>query len=235
VNSGSVQRDLLDKHGGPVPAALVESALQHVALCERYGFEAIVLSVKMTDVLGLVEAYRQLAARVDYPLHLGVTGAGLPAYGAIKSAVGLGMLLAEGLGDTLRVSLAGDPVEEVRVGRDILRSLGLLPGAVEVIACPSCGRTEIDFLALAEQVSRDLAGLKVGLRVAVMGCVVNGPGEARQADYGIAGGRGQGVIFRHGEVLKKVPEQDLADELRRIILADLEEQGIPFAAPGEAK
>jgi (E)-4-hydroxy-3-methylbut-2-enyl-diphosphate synthase len=204
VNSGSVQKDLLAKYGGPTPEAMVESALTHIALLERRGFHDIKVSLKSSSVPRTVAAYRLLAARVDYPLHIGVTEAGTPMRGAVKSAVGLGILLAEGLGDTLRVSLTGDPVTEIGVAYEILRALDIRARGPEIISCPTCGRTEIDLVGLAEAVEERLRGVTDVFTVAVMGCVVNGPGEAREADIGIAGGRDCGIIFRKGEIRGKV-------------------------------
>ena len=204
VNSGSVQKDLLAKYGGPTPEAMVESALTHIAMLERRGFHDIKVSLKSSSVPRTVAAYRLLAASVDYPLHIGVTEAGTPMRGAVKSAVGLGILLAEGLGDTLRVSLTGDPVTEIGVAYEILRALDIRARGPEIISCPTCGRTEIDLVGLAEAVEERLRGVTDVFTVAVMGCVVNGPGEAREADIGIAGGRDCGIIFRKGEIRGKV-------------------------------
>lgn len=204
VNSGSVQRDLLAKYGGPTAEAMVESALLHVAMLEKRGFGDIKISLKSSSVRRTVDAYRLLAAKVDYPLHIGVTEAGTPLRGAVKSAVGLGLLLAEGLGDTLRVSLTGDPVTEVGVAYEILRSLDIRRRGPDIISCPTCGRTEIDLVGLVEAVEERLRDVTDVFTVAVMGCVVNGPGEAREADIGIAGGRDCGIIFRKGQVLGKV-------------------------------
>lgn len=204
VNSGSVQKDLLAKYGGPTAEAMVESALTHIALLEKRGFYDIKVSLKSSSVPRTIAAYRLLSQKVDYPLHIGVTEAGTPMRGAVKSAVGLGILLAEGLGDTLRVSLTGDPVTEIGVAYEILRALDIRARGPEIISCPTCGRTEIDLVGLAEAVEARLRGVTDVFTVAVMGCVVNGPGEAREADIGIAGGRDCGIIFRKGEVLGKV-------------------------------
>jgi (E)-4-hydroxy-3-methylbut-2-enyl-diphosphate synthase len=222
VNSGSVQKDLLKKYGGPTPEAMVESALTHIAYLEKRGFSDIKVSLKSSSVPRTVAAYRLLAQKVDYPLHIGVTEAGTPMRGAVKSAVGLGILLAEGLGDTLRVSLTGDPVTEIGVAYEILRSLDIRARGPEIISCPTCGRTEIDLVGLAEAVETRLRGVTEVFTVAVMGCVVNGPGEAREADIGIAGGRDCGIIFRKGEVLGKVRGADnlipaFMDELERFL------------------
>jgi len=199
VNAGSLEKDILERDGHPTAGGLVESAMRHAAMLEAEGFRDIVLSLKASDVLATVEANRAAAARCDYPLHLGVTEAGTLAAGAVRSAVGIGVLLAQGIGDTVRVSLAGPPEEEVRVGRLILASLGLRRPGVTVIACPTCGRTEIDVQGIAEHVEAETAGIRADLLVAVMGCAVNGPGEAREADVGIAGGGTGAVLFRKGE------------------------------------
>ena len=212
VNSGSVEKEILAKYGGPTPEALVESALYHASLLERFDFHDIVLSLKSSTVDSTIRAYELCAARCDYPLHLGVTEAGTARMGLIKSAIGIGSLLQRGIGDTIRVSLTADPVEEVRAGQDILRALGLRPGP-QLVSCPTCGRTRIDLISIANEVERRLASCRKNIKVAVMGCVVNGPGEAREADVGIAGGKGEGLIFRKGQILRKVPEDRLVDEL----------------------
>ncbi len=204
VNAGSLEKLLLERFGGPTPEAMVESALSHVRLLEERGFGDIKISLKASAVLPTLAAYRLLAKRCDYPLHIGITEAGTLLRGAVTSAVGLGLLLAEGLGDTLRVSLTHDPAREIEVAKRILASLGLRKSGPEVIACPTCGRTEINLITLAEAVEERLQGLTESFTVAVMGCVVNGPGEAREADVGIAGGRGKGVLFRRGEVVRSV-------------------------------
>jgi len=222
VNAGSLEKDLLAKHGAPTAEALVESALNEARILEDEGFTDIKISVKHSNPRVMIEAYRQLAAACDYPLHLGVTEAGPMPMGAVKSAVGIGTLLAEGIGDTIRVSLTDDPVEEVKVGTWILRSLGLRKRGLDLVACPSCGRAEVDVLGLTKQVHEALEreGLTVPIRVAVMGCVVNGPGEAREADLGIAAGKGQGFLVVKGEVIDKIPEdrfvERLIEEARRI-------------------
>jgi (E)-4-hydroxy-3-methylbut-2-enyl-diphosphate synthase len=208
VNSGSVEKKLLERFGGPTPEAMVESALGHVALLERRNFHDIKISLKSSSVLHTIEAYQLLSARVDYPLHIGVTEAGTLLPGAVKSAVGLGVLLFNGIGDTLRVSLTHDPVAEIGVAYDILRALGLRERGPEVISCPTCGRTEIGLISLAEEVQKRLRDVPEVFKVAVMGCVVNGPGEAREADIGIAGGRGVGIVFRKGEVIRKIRGED---------------------------
>ena len=218
VNAGSLEKELLAKYGHPTAEAMVESALGHVRLLEELGYDQIKISLKASDVMKTVAAYRLLAARVDYPLHIGITEAGTIFSGTIKSAVGLGILLAAGIGDTLRVSLTGDPVDEVRVGFEILKSLGLRRKGVNLVSCPTCGRCQINLISVAEEVERRLQGVDRNITVAVMGCVVNGPGEAREADYGIAGGKGEGLLFRHGEVVRKVPENELAEALVAEIL-----------------
>ncbi len=214
VNAGSLDKALLARHGGhATPAALVESALGHVRILEELDFYDIKSSLKAHDVPLTVAAYREMSAAVDYPLHLGITEAGTVNTGIIRSAVGIGALLAEGIGDTIRVSLTGDPVEEVRVGFEILKALGLREYGPTLVSCPTCGRTEIDLEAIARAVEDKLKTVKKPLKVAVMGCVVNGPGEAREADIGIAGGKEQGLIFRKGEILRKVPEDQLIPAL----------------------
>ncbi len=213
VNAGSLERELLEKYGHPTAAAMVESALGHVRILEELGYDQIKISLKASDVPKTVAAYRLLAKEVDYPLHIGITEAGTIFSGTIKSAVGLGIMLADGIGDTLRVSLTGDPVDEVRVGFEILKSLGLRQRGVNFVSCPTCGRCQINLINVAEEVEQRLQGVDAPFTVAVMGCVVNGPGEAREADFGIAGGRGEGLLFRHGEILRKVPEHELADAL----------------------
>jgi (E)-4-hydroxy-3-methylbut-2-enyl-diphosphate synthase len=213
VNAGSLEKELLEKYGHPTSQAMVESALGHVRILEDLGYQEIKISLKASDVLKTVEAYRLLSANVDYPLHIGITEAGTVFSGAIKSAVGLGILLAEGIGDTMRVSLTGDPVEEIRVGYAILKALQIRQRGINFVSCPTCGRCRINLIGLAEEVEKRLQGVKKPLNVAIMGCVVNGPGEAREADVGIAGGRGEGLLFRHGEIIRKVPEADLANAL----------------------
>jgi (E)-4-hydroxy-3-methylbut-2-enyl-diphosphate synthase len=214
ANGGSLEDWLLEKHGGPTAPALVEAALKEARLLEDVGFHDIKISVKHSDPWRMIQAYRLLAEQTDYPLHLGVTEAGTPKVGSVKSAVGLGTLLAEGIGDTIRVSLSADPVEEVKTGIVILESLHLrAPEGFQLISCPSCGRAEVDVYELAESVERELGELDVPLKVAVMGCVVNGPGEAREADIGVAAGRGKGKIIRRGEVIADVREEDLVEAL----------------------
>jgi (E)-4-hydroxy-3-methylbut-2-enyl-diphosphate synthase len=218
VNAGSLEKELLAKYGHPTAEAMVESALGHVRILEDLGYEQIKISLKASDVMKTVAAYRLLVEKVDYPLHIGITEAGTIFSGTIKSAVGLGILLADGIGDTLRVSLTGDPVDEVRVGFEILKSLGLRKRGVNFVSCPTCGRCQINLISVAEEVERRLQPVDRDITVAVMGCVVNGPGEAREADFGIAGGKGEGLLFRHGEVVRKVPEAELADALLDEIL-----------------
>lgn len=211
VNAGSLEKDLLEKHGAPSSAAMVESALRHVALLEKFGFTNLKISLKASDVPRTVEAYRLLSQQVNYPLHIGVTEAGTVNSGTIKSAVGLGILLAEGIGDTLRVSLTGSPLDEVRVGYDILKALHLRQRGVVITSCPTCGRTEVDLVTLANRVEQRLAHISYPLRVAVMGCMVNGPGEAKDADIGLAAGKQVGLIFKQGEIFGKFPEDELLD------------------------
>lgn len=213
VNGGSLEKELLAKYGHVTPEALVESALGHIRLLEQCDFTDICVSVKSSDVPINMKAYRLLHERVDYPLHLGVTEAGTPAMGLIKSAIGIGGLLCEGIGDTIRVSLTADPVEEVYAAKRILQACGLRKSGINLISCPTCGRTDYNMIPLVEELERRLAGCDKKLTVAVMGCVVNGPGEASAADLGVAGGKGEGLIFRRGTVLYKVPQERLADAL----------------------
>lgn len=216
VNSGSLEKRLLEKYGSPTPEALVESALEHVKLLNKFDFDDIVISIKSSSVRLMIAAYRLLAQKTDYPLHLGVTEAGTERMGIIKSAVGIGSLLCDGIGSTIRVSLTADPIKEVYAAKDILKACGLYEGA-EIVSCPTCGRTKIDLISLAGEVEKLLADVKKPIKVAVMGCVVNGPGEAREADIGIAGGNGEGLIFRKGQILRKVPEKMLLSELKKEI------------------
>ena len=216
VNSGSLEKELLRKYGSPTPEALVESAMGHVKLLNDCDFDDIVISIKSSDVKRTIAAYRLLAERTDYPLHLGVTEAGTERMGLIKSAVGIGSLLCDGIGATIRVSLTADPVSEVYAARDILKACGL-GGGVEIVSCPTCGRTKIDLISLANKVEERLKNIDKPIKVAVMGCAVNGPGEAREADIGIAGGDGEGLIFKKGEILRKVPENMILDELMKEI------------------
>ncbi len=221
VNSGSLEKDLLQKYGGVTAEGIVESALEKVHRIEELGYENLVISIKSSDVLMCIRAHELLAAETDYPLHIGITEAGTLLRGTVKSAVGLGVILYEGIGDTIRVSLTGDPLEEIKAAREILKSLGLRKGGVEVVSCPTCGRTEIDLIGLANRVESLVERYSdLDVRVAVMGCVVNGPGEAREADFGVAGGNGAGVLIRKGEVIRTMPEAELLPaleaELQRI-------------------
>lgn len=209
VNSGSVEKDILKKHGHPTSAALVESALRNIRLLNQLDFDNIKISIKSSDVLTTVDAYRQLSAQCDYPLHLGVTEAGGLIGGTVKSSVALGLLLYEGIGDTIRISLTRDPVEEIQVAYELLRSLHIRARGPEIISCPTCGRCEINLFSLAEQVEKHVQSITTPLKIAIMGCVVNGPGEAREADLGLAGGKGVGIIFKKGKIYKKVKEADL--------------------------
>ena len=216
VNSGSLEKNLLEKYGSPTPEALVESALGHAKLLNKFDFDDIVISIKSSNVKLMIEAYRLLAKKTDYPLHLGVTEAGTERMGVIKSAVGIGSLLCDGIGSTIRVSLTADPIKEVYAAKDILKACGLYEGA-EIVSCPTCGRTKINLISLANEVEKLLCDVKKPIKVAVMGCVVNGPGEAREADIGIAGGDREGLIFKKGEILRKVPEDKLLEELKKEI------------------
>ncbi|MCX5203862.1 flavodoxin-dependent (E)-4-hydroxy-3-methylbut-2-enyl-diphosphate synthase [Streptomyces sp. NBC_00237] len=234
VNAGSLDARLLKKYGKATPEALVESALWEASLFEEHGFGDIKISVKHNDPVVMVNAYRQLAAQCDYPLHLGVTEAGPAFQGTIKSAVAFGALLSEGIGDTIRVSLSAPPVEEIKVGIQILESLNLKPRRLEIVSCPSCGRAQVDVYKLAEEVTAGLEGMEVPLRVAVMGCVVNGPGEAREADLGVASGNGKGQIFVKGEVIKTVPESKIVETLieeAMKIAEQMERDGVPSGEP----
>lgn len=213
VNSGSVEKHILAKFGHPTPEAMVESAMYHIGLLRRFDFDDIVVSIKASDVSGCIRANELLAERCDCPLHIGVTEAGTEHMGMVKSAVGIGSLLTHGIGDTIRVSLTADPVREVEAAKDILRACGLTRDRPELVCCPTCGRTRINLVALASEVERRLRTVEKPIRVAVMGCAVNGPGEAREADIGVAGGDGDGLIFSRGKILRKVPEDRLLDEL----------------------
>ena len=217
VNGGSLEPALLEKYGGPTPEAMTESAMGHVRLLNRFGFEDICISVKASDVPLTIAAYRMLRQETDYPLHLGITEAGTEYAGLVKSAVGIGTLLSEGIGDTIRVSLTAPPEREVTAGIAILKAAGLRRGGVEFISCPSCGRCRIDLIRVASEAEERLRGVRRDITVAVMGCAVNGPGEASRADFGIAGGDGEGVLFRRGQVVKKVPNDRLVDELMELI------------------
>lgn len=213
VNSGSLEKEILAKYGSPTPEAMCESAMYHVRLLEKFDFDNIVISIKSSDVQKMYEAYELLAEKCDYPLHLGVTEAGTQRMGLIKSAIGIGGLLLRGIGDTIRVSLTADPVNEVYAGFDILKAAGLLTSTPTLVSCPTCGRTKIDLISIASEVEEHLRNVKKDIKVAVMGCAVNGPGEAREADIGIAGGDGCGLIFKKGEIIRKVPEENIVAEL----------------------
>ena len=217
VNGGSLEKHILAKYGAPVPEAMVESAMYHAALLEKFDFNDIVISIKSSNVPTMIAAYEMAAQRCDYPLHLGVTEAGTERMGIIKSAAGIGSLLCHGIGDTIRVSLTDDPVKEVFAAMDILKAIGLKNDSPYLIACPTCGRTRIDLVGLAKQVEEKLRDVHKPIKVAVMGCVVNGPGEAREADIGIAGGDGEGLLFKKGKILRKVPEDQLLTELMKEI------------------
>lgn len=213
VNSGSLEKDLIQKYGGVTPEGLVESALRHVSILEKYHFDDIVISIKASNVPFSVKAYTLLSEKVDYPLHLGITEAGTIYSGSIKSAVGIGAILLNGIGDTIRVSLTGNPVEEIRAAKEILKSVGMLKNGIEFISCPTCGRTQIDLISIANEVEKRCQNINKNLKVAVMGCAVNGPGEARDADIGIAGGKGECLLFKKGEIVKKVPEYQAVELL----------------------
>ncbi|WP_297431378.1 flavodoxin-dependent (E)-4-hydroxy-3-methylbut-2-enyl-diphosphate synthase [uncultured Cetobacterium sp.] len=220
VNSGSLEKTILEKYGKPTSDAMVESALYHMRLLEKFNFTNIIISLKSSNVKMMVEAYRKLAKLCNYPLHLGVTEAGTAFQGTVKSAIGIGSLLVDGIGDTIRVSLTEDPVEEIKVAKEILKVLGLKEVGVEIVSCPTCGRTEIDLIGLAHQVEKEFEKVDKKIKIAVMGCVVNGPGEAKEADYGVAGGKGVGVLFKKGEIIKKVDEGDILKELKKLIEDD---------------
>lgn len=221
VNSGSIEKHILEKYGKPTAEGMVESAMYHIRLLEKYDFHDIVVSLKASNVKMMVDAYRKISEMVDYPLHLGVTEAGTAFQGTVKSSIGIGTLLVDGIGDTIRVSLTEDPVEEIKVAKEILKVLGLREGGVEIISCPTCGRTEIDLIGLAKQVEKTFENENRKIKIAVMGCVVNGPGEAKEADYGVAGGKGVGVLFKKGEIVKKVSENEILEELKKMIQEDI--------------
>ena len=223
INAGSLEKRLLERYGAPTAEAMAESAADHAAMLERFGFTDICLSLKASSVPLTLAAYRLAAERFPYPLHLGVTEAGTLRQGTIQSAMGIGAALLDGIGDTIRVSLTADPVEEVRAGIEILKAAGLRSAGAKVISCPTCGRTQIDLIAAANEVERRLAGCRRDITVAVMGCVVNGPGEAREADYGLAGGRGEAALFRRGEIVRKVPEPGMVDALMELINQDTQD------------
>lgn len=218
VNSGSLEKELVEKYHGVTAEGIVESALDKVKLIEDMGYDNLVISIKSSDVMMCVRAHELISKETDYPLHVGITESGTIISGNIKSSIGLGLILSQGIGDTIRVSLTGDPLEEIKSAKIILRTLGLRKGGIEVVSCPTCGRTRIDLIGLANQVENMVADIPLDLKVAVMGCVVNGPGEAKEADIGIAGGIGEGLIIKHGEVYKKVPEDELLDTLRQELL-----------------
>jgi (E)-4-hydroxy-3-methylbut-2-enyl-diphosphate synthase len=224
VNSGSLDKDLHQRYGGATPEAMVESALRQLQLLESLQFHEIKISLKSSDVMTMVDSYRLLADKVAYPLHLGVTEAGTLISGTAKSAIGIGLLLAEGIGDTIRVSLTSDPIDEIKAAYEILRALKLRERGVEVISCPTCGRCEIDIIGLTHEVEKRLLTVKTPLKVAIMGCVVNGPGEAKEADVGIAGGRGQGILFKKGEIVEKLPEEELMPRLLKEISLMVDEE-----------
>ena len=215
VNSGSLEKEILKKYRRPTAEALVESAMKNIRILEKLKFRDIVVSIKSTSVPVTIEAYRMLSKRIDHPLHVGITEAGISTSGIIKSSVGIGALLSEGIGDTIRVSLTGDPVNEVIVGKEILRSLELIKSGVTIISCPTCGRCEIDVEGIAKAVQERTMGVKKPVKIAIMGCAVNGPGEAADADVGLAGGKGTGLIFRNGKIVKKVPESQMVKELMK--------------------
>ena len=223
INAGSLEKRLLERYGAPTAEAMAESAADHAAMLERFGFTDICLSLKASSVPLTLAAYRLAAERFPYPLHLGVTEAGTLRQGTIQSAMGIGAALLDGIGDTIRVSLTADPVEEVKAGIEILKAAGLRSAGAKVISCPTCGRTQIDLIAAANEVERRLAGCRRDITVAVMGCVVNGPGEAREADYGLAGGRGEAALFRRGEIVRKVPEPGMVDALMELINQDTQD------------
>ncbi len=218
VNSGSLERGLVEKYRGVTAEGIVESALDKVGIIEDCGYDNLVISIKSSDVMMCVKAHELLAAKTNYPLHVGITESGTVTSGNIKSAVGLGIILNQGIGDTIRVSLTGDPVEEIKSARLILKTLGLRKGGIEVVSCPTCGRTKIDLIGLAGQVEEMVQDIPLDIKVAVMGCAVNGPGEAKEADIGIAGGIGEGLLIKKGEIVRKVPEQELLDTLREELL-----------------
>ena len=213
VNGGSLEKELLKKYGSPTAEALVESAMGHIKILEDLDFHNIVISLKSSDIYTAVGAYELMSQKVDYPLHIGITEAGGVRAGTIKSSIGIGSLLLKGIGDTMRISLTGDPIEEVKVGKDILRSLNLLNDKIKIVSCPTCGRCNIDLINIANEVENKIQDLDKNMTVAIMGCVVNGPGEAREADIGIAGGKGQGILFKKGEIVRKIPADKLVEEL----------------------
>jgi (E)-4-hydroxy-3-methylbut-2-enyl-diphosphate synthase len=235
VNAGSLEKDLLAKYNGPSAAGMVESALRHIHILEDLNYPEMKISLKASDPLMMIEAYRMLADKVEYAFHLGVTEAGTPGVGTIKSAIGLGALLSEGIGDTIRVSLSADPAEEVRVGIQILKALGLRKGGLTFVSCPSCGRADVDLVKLAKEVEDEFRGLNEEIHIAVMGCEVNGPGEARVADIGVAGGRGIGLIFKNGDVIRKVPEKEIVQAMREEVDKFIAERKAAKTAAVEAQ
>ncbi|WP_028855487.1 flavodoxin-dependent (E)-4-hydroxy-3-methylbut-2-enyl-diphosphate synthase [Psychrilyobacter atlanticus] len=224
VNGGSLEKEILKKYGKVTPEALVESGMYHINLLEKYGFENIIISLKASNVKIMRKAYQIIADKIDYPLHLGVTEAGTYFQGSIKSAIGIGSLLIDGIGDTIRVSLTEDPTEEIGVAKEILKVLGIGEAGTEIISCPTCGRTEIDLIGLTKKVEKKFSDYGKQIKIAVMGCVVNGPGEAREADYGVAGGNGVGVLFKKGKVVKTVKEDEILEELQKLIEEDVEKK-----------
>ena len=221
VNGGSLEKSILEKYGHPTAEALVESAMYHIGLLEKFDFTNIIVSIKASNVKTMTQAYRIIKEKISYPLHLGVTEAGTTFTGTIKSSIGIGSLLLDDIGDTIRVSLTADPVEEIAVAKEILKVLQIRKDGAEIVSCPTCGRTEINLIGLANAVEKEFKSYKKNIKIAVMGCVVNGPGEAREADYGVAGGKGYGVLFKKGAIVKKVEEKDILDELRALIKEDL--------------
>ena len=218
VNSGSLEKDLVEKYGGVTAEGIVESALDKVKIVEDLGYDNLVVSIKSSDVLMCAKAHELIAEKCSYPLHVGITESGTVFSGNIKSSIGLGIILSQGIGDTIRVSLTGDPVEEIKTAKLVLRTLGLRKGGIEVVSCPTCGRTQIDLIKLANDVETLVAGIPLDIKVAVMGCVVNGPGEAKEADIGIAGGKGEGLLIKKGEIIKKIPEDQLLSALKEELL-----------------
>jgi (E)-4-hydroxy-3-methylbut-2-enyl-diphosphate synthase len=214
VNSGSLEKELVEKYHGVTAEGIVESALDKVHIIEDLGYDNLVISIKSSDVLMCVKAHELISSQTDYPLHVGITESGTLTSGNIKSSIGLGLILHQGIGDTIRVSLTGDPIEEIKSAKLILRTLGLRKGGIEVVSCPTCGRTQIDLIGLANRVENLVAGYPLDIKVAVMGCVVNGPGEAKEADLGVAGGIGEGLLIKHGQVVKKMPEEELLPALK---------------------
>ena len=214
VNSGSLEKELVEKYHGVTEEGIVESALDKVHIIEDLGYDNLVISIKSSDVLMCVKAHELISSQTDYPLHVGITESGTLTSGNIKSSIGLGLILHQGIGDTIRVSLTGDPIEEIKSAKLILRTLGLRKGGIEVVSCPTCGRTQIDLIGLANRVENLVAGYPLDIKVAVMGCVVNGPGEAKEADLGVAGGIGEGLLIKHGQVVKKMPEEELLPALK---------------------